>query len=67
MQVFGWRREARRLGFAQVVVEDPPGEPGREAADGVIEIDLADARVRIGRNAEARMAAAVIGALRARR
>ena len=65
-QVFTWRRDARRLAFAQVVVEDP--EPGSaEAADGAIEIELLGARVRIGRDADARLAVAVIGALRAGR
>ena len=65
-QVFTWRRDARGSAFAQVVVEDP--EPGSaEAADGAIEIELMGARVRIGRDADARLAVAVIGALRAGR
>lgn len=65
-QVFTWRRDARRLAFAEVVVEDPePGSTG--APDGAIEIELVGARVRIGREADARLAVAVIGALRAGR
>ena len=65
-QVFTWRRDARGSAFAQVVVEDP--EPGSaEAADGAIEIELVGARVRIGGAADARLAVAVIGALRAGR
>ncbi len=65
-QVFTWRRDAKRAAFAQVVVEDPAPEPA-EAVDGAIEIELVGARVRIGREADARMAVAVIGALRAGR
>ncbi len=65
-QVFTWRRDARRSAFAEVVVEDPGPGPG-EAADGAIEIELVGARVRIGREADARLAVAVIGALRASR
>jgi transposase-like protein len=65
-QVFTWRRDAKRSAFAQVVVEDAEPEPA-EAADGAIEIELVGARVRIGREADARMAVAVIGALRAGR
>jgi transposase len=65
-QVFTWRRDARRSAFAEVVVDDA-GPGSGEAADGVIEIELVGARVRIGREADARMALAVIGALRAGR
>lgn len=65
-QVFTWRRDAKRAAFAQVVVEDAEPEPA-EAVDGAIEIELVGARVRIGREADARMAVAVIGALRAAR
>ena len=61
-QVFSWRRDARRSAFAEVVVEDPGPGPG-DAADGVIEIELVGARVRIGRAVDARLAAAVIGGL----
>ena len=65
-QVFTWRRDARRSAFAEVVVDD--GGPGSvDAAGGVIEIELVGARVRIGRDADARLAVAVIGALRAGR
>jgi transposase len=65
-QVFTWRRDAKRAAFAHVVVEDAEPEPA-EAVDGAIEIELVGARVRIGREADARMAVAVIGALRAGR
>ena len=62
-QVFTWRRDARRSSFAEVVVDD--GSPGsREAVDGVIEVELVGARVRLGREADPRLAVAVIGALR---
>jgi transposase len=66
-QVFTWRRDARRSAFAQVVVDDAGPGSGEVAADGAIEIELVGARVRIGREADARMAVAVIGALRAGR
>ena len=57
-------RDARRSGFAEVVVEDPGLGPV-DAADGVIEIELVGARVRIGREADPRLVVAVIGAMRA--
>lgn len=66
-QLFTWRRDARQAGFAPIVVEDPGAGRGLDAADGAIELELAGARVRIGRTAEPRLAVAVIGALRARR
>lgn len=66
-QVFTWRRDARRSAFAQVVVDDAAPGSGEAAVDGAIDIELAGARVRIGREADARMAVAVIGALRAGR
>jgi transposase len=66
-QVFTWRRDARRSAFAQVVVDDASSGSGGAALDGAIEIELVGARVRIGREADARMAVAVIGALRAGR
>ncbi|MDP3746102.1 MAG: hypothetical protein Q8Q88_03535 [Phenylobacterium sp.] len=64
-QLFTWRREARR----QVVVEDPADQEEPQVGGGAIEIELPGARVRIGREADARMAmaVAVIGALRAGR
>lgn len=65
-QVFTWRRDARRSAFAEVVVDDG-GSGSVDAAGGVIEIELVGARVRIGRDADARLAVAVIGALRAGR
>jgi transposase len=66
-QVFTWRRDARRSAFAQVVVDDAPPGSDEAATDGAIEIELVGARVRIGREADARLAVAVIGALRAGR
>ena len=66
-QVFTWRRDARRSAFAQVMVDDAGPGSGEAAADGAIEIELVGARVRIGREADARMAVAVISALRAGR
>ena len=66
-QLFTWRREARRpaeaaVTFAPVLLEDDSA-----ADDGLIEVELGAARVRIGRKAEVGMALAVIGALRGRR
>ncbi len=66
-QLFTWRRDARRpaeggVTFTPVVLE---GQGAGE--DGVIEVELGAARVRIGRCAEVGMALAVIGALRGRR
>jgi len=66
-QVFTWRRDARRAAFAQVVVDDAAPASDEAATDGVIEIELVGARVRIGAAADARLAVAVIGALRAGR
>ena len=66
-QLFTWRREARRpaeaaVTFAPVLLEDDSA-----ADDGLVEVELGAARVRIGRKAEVGMALAVIGALRGRR
>jgi transposase len=66
-QLFSWRRDARRpvegaVTFASVVL----GDQG-SGDDGLIEVELGSARVRIGRKAEVGMAMAVIGALRGRR
>lgn len=66
-QLFTWRRDARRpregaVTFTPVVVED------RDlGGDGLIEVELGSARVRIGRSADVAMVLAVIGALRGRR
>lgn len=65
-QVFTWRRDAQRSAFAEVVVDDA-GSGFGEAADGAIEVELVGARLRIGREADARLEVAVIGALRAGR
>jgi hypothetical protein len=48
--------------FTPVVVEDRHAEE-----EGLIEVELGSARVRIGRSAEVGMAVAVIEALRGRR
>ncbi len=66
-QLFTWRRDARRpveggVTFTPVVVEDRHAEE-----EGLIEVELGSARVRIGRSAEVGMAVAVIEALRGRR
>lgn len=66
-QLFTWRREARRqveanVTFTPVVLDDEAPND-----DGLIEVELGAARVRIGRRAEVGMALAVIGALRGRR
>lgn len=76
-QLFSWRRLARRaariegdeeaISFAQVVVA--PAAPRRRSEprrdDGVIEVDVAAGRVRIGRGVEAKAITAVIAAMRA--
>lgn len=66
-QLFTWRREARRMAtgavmFTPVVVHDADA-----GGEGLIEVELGAARVRIGRSADVGMALAVIGALRGRR
>ena len=66
-QLFTWRRDARRpiggeVTFAPVLLDDAVADD-----DGLIEVELGAARVRIGRRAEVGMALAVIGALRGRR
>ena len=65
-QLFTWRRDGRRptggeVTFAPVVLDD------RADGDGLIEVELGSARVRIGRRADVGMALAVIGALRGKR
>jgi len=66
-QVFTWRRDARRAGgaeFAPVVVADAVAAGGDV---GMIEVRIGEALVRIPREADPRMAAAVIAALKAAR
>lgn len=66
-QVFTWRRDARRAAgveFAPVVLADVAASGGEV---GMIEVRIGDALVRIPREADPRMAAAVIAALRADR
>jgi len=81
-QLFGWRREARMKAlpapeptFAPVVVEPPAGSLVPTArrrrrsrrGDGGIELEIDGVVVRIGRGAEGKTVAAVIGALKADR
>ncbi len=66
-QVFAWRRAFRRAArpveFAPVVVDGPePSESG--AGEGLIEIELPGAVVRIGRGADAGAITAVLAALK---
>ena len=68
--VYKWRREARSpatpSGFASVVVEQSASMPaptvGLDA--GVILVELKNARIRIGANAQSAMIAATLKALR---
>ncbi len=66
-QLFTWRRGARRpaggeVTFTPVVVEDRDAD-----GEGLIEVELGSARVRIWRRADVGMALAVIETLRGRR
>ena len=66
-QLFTWRRDARRTATGEVtftpVVVDEPDVGGQ----GLIDVELGAARVRIGRGADVGMVVAVLGALRGRR
>jgi transposase len=65
-QLFSWWRDARFAaggGFAQVMVEDRPAE----APQGVIEVRIGDASLRLPARADPRMALMVIKALKAPR
>ena len=67
-QIFTWRRDARRVagaGFAPVLVADADVSGAGEI--GVIEVRIGEVLVRIPREADPRMAAAVIAALKATR
>jgi transposase len=73
-QLFGWRREARRLSeearpkFVPAVVEQPPLKQQRRrpsAALASIELEIGGVRVRIGDGAKAAVVSAVIRALKA--
>lgn len=70
-QLFTWRRDARRVGgdgmtFTPVTVDE--GSEGRSAGGhGLIEIELASARLRIGPGADIGMTLALVGALRGKR
>jgi transposase len=66
--VYKWRREARSPatppGFASVVVEQPASMPAAGLDAGVILVELKNARIRIGANAQSAMIAATFKALR---
>jgi transposase-like protein len=67
-QVFTWRRDARRTAgaeFAPVVLADVAASAASEV--GVIEVRIGEAVVRIPREADPRMVATVITALKAAR
>lgn len=67
-QIFTWRRDARRaagMEFAPVVMAD--ADASRDSELGVIEVRIGEAVVRIPREADPRMAATVITALKAAR
>jgi transposase len=63
-QLFNWRREARAVtGFARIEIDDG----GVPASDGLIEIQLGAALVRVSRGADGGMVTTIIMALRAQR
>jgi transposase len=72
-QVYGWRRERRRLGtagpaapppqFVPIVAEPPAAEPASSGA--AIEVALAGAVVRVSPGADPALLAAVLRAVRA--
>lgn len=78
-QVFGWRREARRLAgsptpmFVPAVIEMPAEEPAREprprsrrrSSSSGIELEIDGVAVRVGPDASPKAIAAVIRALKA--
>jgi transposase len=79
-QLFGWRRELRKMApveltFAPVVVEPAatPAEPratrrrGRRGQAGGIEVEIDGVAVRVERGADAKTVAAIIRALKATR
>jgi transposase len=70
-QLFTWRRDARRgpgdgVTFTPVMVDDASGD-GRGGGQGVIEVDIGSARLRIGPGADIGMTLAIVGALRGKR
>ncbi len=70
--VYKWRREARAeagaSGFAQLVVETPQQPPTLAAANepdsGAIQVEMKNARIRIGANAPLALISATLKALR---
>ncbi len=76
-QLFGWRREARARAaepasplFVPAMIEAPPSAaqkaPERYSSQApAIELEIGGVTVRVGRGAEAKTIAAVIGALKA--
>jgi transposase len=67
--VYKWRREARGAasepGFASVIVEQPAPLPAPASGpEPAILVELKDARIRIGANAQSALIAATLKALR---
>lgn len=70
-QLFTWRRDARRghgngVTFTPVVVDDALGDR-RGGGQGLIEVEIGPARLRIGPGADIGMTLAIVGALRGKR
>jgi transposase len=70
-QLFTWRRDARRghgsgMTFTPVVVEDTAGDR-RAGSQGLIEVEIGPARLRIGPGADIGLTLALLGALRGKR
>ena len=66
--LFTWRREARRqaeaeASFAPVVVSDPAQPANRPAAEGMIEIAVSGAVIRVPAGADARTLTIVLRAM----
>ena len=73
-QLFGWRREARKLSeesgpkFVPAVIEEPSRKQRKRrqsSAPASIELEIAGVRVRIGNGVKASTVSAVIRALKA--
>lgn len=70
-QLFTWRRDARRgrgdgVTFTPVVVDEAIGDR-RGGGQGLIEVEIGPARLRIGPGADIGMTLAIVGALRGKR
>ena len=69
-QLFTWRRDARRGGagvtFTPVVVDEAIGDR-RGGGQGLIEVEIGPARLRVGPGADIGMTLAIVGALRGKR